>query len=198
MASTICDFTAVPRRPDSLSGLLEVPPNDALDRNPLLVPPIHLLRQATILATLAIARPLWPSVLRTVDIALDLHCKDYGATVSLFSGNLVGSKRFAVSIYPERTVELIAPPTARELLAFTVANLDILLLPDRALGTWCASTNRHVLDVVLCVGNEHAAQVLGKRYRQVSIYDLALRQEISMEAPEQRRVLAHRAEATTR
>lgn len=175
MADTICDLTAAIRRSDSFSGLADVPPQGVPVQDPLVVPPIDLPRQAV---ESAIAEPLRSSILRAVDIALELHVTNYGATVSLVDGNMLGRKRFAVSIYPERTVELPAPPTKHQLLAFVVANLNVLLLPDRALGMWYAAANRHVLDVVRCVRNRRTARKLGKRFKQWSIYHLALGQEL--------------------
>ena len=198
MADTICDFTAVTRRLDSFSGLADVPPQGVPVQDPLVVPPIDLPRQAVVAAVSAIAEPLRSSILHTVDIALELHGTKYGATVSLSNGDMVGTKGFAVSIYPERTVELTAPPKEHQLLAFVVANLDVLLLPDRAMGTWYADTNRHVLDVVFCARDQQTAAKLGKRSKQWSIYDLDLHREILIEDLDQTRALACGEEVTTR
>ena len=197
MASTICDFTAVTRRPDSLSGPTDAPPRGVPVRNPIVVPPIDLRRQVVGPVVSAIPEPLRSSILHAVDIALELHLTKCGATVSLFNGNMLGSKRFAVSVYPDRTVEFAAPPTKHQLLAFVVANLGVLLLPNRALGTWYADTNRHVLDAVFCARDEQTAVKLGKRFKQWSVYDLDRHGEILIRDLDQARVFGHGAEVTT-
>jgi len=179
MADTICDFTAVIRGADCFSELADGYPLGTLTRDLRVVPPFELSRQVAVAQVLAIAEPLKSLILKAVDSALRLHSRYHGSTVSLFEGDLIGSERYAVSIYPSRTVELIAALTAEDLLAFVLANLAILLLPQRALGTWFnPATNRHVLDVIVCVRDREAALVLGKRYNQWSAFHLASAQEI--------------------
>ena len=71
-----------------------------------------------------------------VDIGYCSHSKTHGSTVSLIHGNMAGQKLFSVSIYPERTFELWESPTRQELFDFAKANVDLLLKPGHAIGTW--------------------------------------------------------------
>ncbi len=97
---------------------------------------------------------------------------------------MVGRKLFAVSIYPERTIELTVQPSWRQLFVFVLANLDLLLQPDRALGTWFDDLRGvHVLDVVICVSDRDTALDLGLRFHQRSIFDLAASHAIRIGEP---------------
>jgi len=94
---------------------------------------------------------------------------------------MVGRKLFAVSMYPEQTIKLRVQPSWQRLLAFVLANLDLLLKPDRALGTWLDTLEGvHVLDVVVCLADREAALELGLRFHQWSIFDLANSREIRL------------------
>lgn len=122
------------------------------------------------------------TIVRTVAIALALHTAAGGATVSLMDGSLAGRNCYAVSIYPERTLELSAAPSPVQLLKFAIHNLDLLLLPGRALGTWVnRDKGTHVIDVVDCPHDRDVALELGSRFKQLSIFDLAADQEIPIQ-----------------
>ena len=133
---------------------------------------------------LPIGEPLISCVLWLVETALELHFRTNGATVSLSQGNMAGRKLFAVSIYPERTVKLSVQPSRHNLFAFVVANLALLLMPGRALGTWFDDRDGvHVLDVVVCLSDRHAALKLGSLFRQWSIFDLSTCRELRIGEP---------------
>ena len=124
-----------------------------------------------------------PLIAKTAATAAILHTHQGGATVSVCGGNMAGLPRFAVSIYPQRTIELIVVPTWEMLFAFAIINADLLLLPDHALGSWFdGEQNRHILDVVVCPLSLDEAIRLGSRYDQKAIYDLEARREISLAA----------------
>jgi hypothetical protein len=126
-----------------------------------------------------VLRALAGSVVRTVEIASFLHSAGGGATVSLIHGNLAGQKCYAVSVHPERTIELPSAPGAAELFTFVLNNLSLLLGPERALGTWVNTEKcTHVVDVVACVSDREMALELGSQFRQLSIFDLAAGREI--------------------
>ena len=92
---------------------------------------------------------------------------------------MAGRKLFAVSIYPERTIEVATQLSKRQLFAFILANLDLLLKSDRALGTWFDELKGvHVLDVVVCLSDRDAAIALGEFFRQWSAFDLDTEEEI--------------------
>jgi hypothetical protein len=136
------------------------------------------------LVALPVGEPLLCRILRAVQTTIELHSWSHGATVSLSKGNMVGQKLFAVSIYPERAIELTVQPSWRQLFVFVLANLDLLLKPDRALGTWFDDLpGVHVLDVVICVSDRDTALELGLRFHQRSIFDLATSRAIPIGEP---------------
>lgn len=102
-----------------------------------------------------------------------LHARSHGSTVSVYDGSLLGQLRFAVSIYPDRSIDLTESPTRDLLFAFAVLNADLLCLRDHALGTWFdRQRNRHVLDVVVCPSRIEDAICLGVKHSQRAIFDL--------------------------
>lgn len=140
--------------------------------------------QEVSLLALPIGEPLITCILKVVETTLALHSRTNGATVSLSKGNMVGRELFAVSIYPERTIKLRVRPSWQRLFAFVLANLDLLVKPDRALGTWFdALEGVHVLDVVVCLSDREAALDLGLHYHQWSVFYLATSREIRIGEP---------------
>lgn len=128
---------------------------------------------------LLIHMPLISKIGDSIDIALLSHRETGGATVSVYDGNLVGRKLFALSLFPDRTVELRDPPTWQQLFAFALKNADIVLRKGCGIGMWYdLRRGLHVLDVVVCIANLGAALELGKCFDQRSIYDLERRREI--------------------
>jgi hypothetical protein len=123
-------------------------------------------------------RILAAALIRTVEITAILHAVNRGSTVSLIHGNLASQNCYAVSTYPELTVELPSEPSVAHLFAFVLNNLALLLHPERALGTWVNAKGIHVLDVVTYVGNRELALELGAKFSQYSIFDLAAGREI--------------------
>lgn len=122
-----------------------------------------------------------PSIAKMASTAAALHAERDGATVSVYDGNMSGVPRFAVSIYPERSVELTVAPTRDALFAFTILTFDLLCLPDHALGTWFSrAQNLHILDVVICPISLDDAIDLGLRHGQKAIFDLGAGKEISL------------------
>lgn len=114
--------------------------------------------------------------------AWNLHSSSNGATVSLRDGNMTGQKLFAVSVYPERTAEFRNPPTWKDVAAFVVLNLNLLLRPSHAFGSWFDEPKHtHVVDVVVCLPDRRTALELGRKFKQVSIFDLENFQEITIE-----------------
>jgi len=123
-----------------------------------------------------------------VDAAFTLHNQTNGSTVSLIDGNMADRELFSVSIYPTRTIVLWERPTRQELFDFALANLELLLKPAHALGTWFDDWNQvHVLDVVLLIPDRDAALALALCYGQIAIFDLESRREIPVSRPSQAR-----------
>jgi hypothetical protein len=130
------------------------------------------------LSPLEIVVPLLAVVAKT---AAALHAQLYGSTVSVAEGNLAGRPRFAVSIYPENSVQLSGPPTRDLLFAFAILNADLLIQPDHALGTWFdRRRNRHVLDVAVCPESLATAISLGINHGQQAIFDLKEAREVAL------------------
>lgn len=124
---------------------------------------------------------------RLASLAHELHSRATGSTVSLRDGDLVGRELFAVSIYPELSVELVTVPTREDILAFVLGNLDLLLKQHHAFGSWLNhARNTHVLDVVVCVSDLQTASGLAQQFNQLSVFDLATRVEIAIENPRTR------------
>lgn len=145
------------------------------------------------LSPLEIVVPLLAVVAKT---AAALHTHSHGSTVSVAEGNLLGRPRFAVSIYPENSVQLFGPPTRNLLFAFAILNADLLIQPDHALGTWFdRRRNRHVLDVAVCPESLDTAISLGINHGQQAIFDLKEAREIALvSAPEVHLVEVRREE----
>jgi hypothetical protein len=104
--------------------------------------------------------------------------------VSLIHGNMVGTKLFSVSIHPSSSVTRWERPTWEELYEYAKANLDLLLRPDHAMGTWFNDLDLlHCQDVVVLVPDRNDAVELGLRWDQLAIYDLETRREIPLSRP---------------
>lgn len=129
---------------------------------------------------LLVREPVISQIGDAVNVALVSHRKTGGSTVSVFDGNLVGRKLYALSIFPGRTEELYDPPTWRQLFVFALENSDLLLRKDCALGTWNQRRRQHVLDIVVCISSLQAALELAKCFDQQCVYDLEGRREIAV------------------
>lgn len=175
MADTICDLKSFsanssPERVKTVTPGILVP-------EPFTFTAPGVERQGT--TTPSASEAVSASIVKLVDIAHARHASANGSTVSLEHGNLVGRKLFSVSVYPKRSIELTTPPTWADIFAFVLLNLDLLLKPGHAFGSWLnRSWNTHVLDVVICVSDRRIAIELGQLFNQTSIYDLATQKEI--------------------
>ena len=115
------------------------------------------------------------------DTSLALHNRTNGSTVSLVNGDMAGMKLFSVSIYPSRSIMLWERPSWEALFEFIKANLDLLLRPGHACGTWFNDRECvHCLDVVIMVRNRDAAIEMGRCSGQLAIFDLGASREISI------------------
>ena len=138
--------------------------------------------------TLPICDAMLSCIASAVDTSYTQHNRTNGSTVSLVHGNMADRKLFSVSIYPTRTIVLWERPTRQELFDFALANLELLLKPAHALGTWFDDWNQvHVLDVVLLVPDRDAALALALCHGQIAIFDLESRCEIPV--PHQSEIL---------
>ena len=120
----------------------------------------------------ALPSPLQSAILRTAALTLRLYETSGGSTVCLHRGDMLGQRGFAVGTHPERSVTLSSPATQPELVRYILDNLDVLILPDHALGTWANRKSAQVLDVVVCMNNQEQAIEMAVRYGEWSIFDL--------------------------
>jgi len=123
-------------------------------------------------------------IARAVDISFAQHSGTNGSTVSLIHGSMVGKKLFSASIYPSRSITLWKRPSWEVLFDYIKANLDLLLRPGHALGTWFNDYECiHCLDLVVLVRNRDAAMEMGRHSDQLAIFDLEGSREISIQCP---------------
>jgi hypothetical protein len=183
MANTRRELTASFRSED-VPYSAESSPIPALGFSPHYSTPVYAVCQEFNHLKLRIREPMISCIASAVDISYDSHSKTHGSTVSLIYGNMVGQKLYSVSIYPDRTIELWTPPTRQQLFSFALANLDLLLKPAHALGSFLNDwTLTHELDVVVLSSDCDTALDLGLRSNQKSIYSLELRQVIAVPRP---------------
>jgi hypothetical protein len=109
-----------------------------------------------------------------------LHEQNGGATFSLYFGSVVGQELFAVSLYPERSVQVRGRfVSARRLRAFLTQNQDLLSDPRNAVGTWYnEDDDTAYLDVAATLPDREQAITLGQLYNQIAVYDLLRGEEI--------------------
>jgi hypothetical protein len=184
MANTRRESTAH-QRSEKASDSAGSQPIPALGSGPHLSNAAEAICQETPSVPLPVREPMISRIGDAVDAAFALHTRAKGATVSVTDGNMAGRKLYAVSINPERTIELKNPPSWRQLFAYALTNVAELLKPGRALGTWYDKSNggRHVLDIVVCCPDPRVAMALGQCFQQTAIYDLAVGQEIQLGRP---------------
>jgi hypothetical protein len=140
---------------------------------------VDVARMWSLNKALPILDAMFPCIKEVVDVSFAQHNRTNGSTVSLIDGNMVGKKLFSVSIYPSHSMTLWERPSWEELFEYAKANLDLLLQPGHAMGTWFNDYElMHVLDVVVCLSDRNEALDLAKRYLQLAIYDLQSRREI--------------------
>jgi hypothetical protein len=110
-----------------------------------------------------------------------LHRESGGATFSLYFKDVVGQELFAVSLYPERSVQVrgrFVP--ARRLQAFLMQNQDLLRDPRNTVGTWYnEDDDTTYLDVTATLPDREQAITLGRQYNQIAVYDLLHEEEIA-------------------
>jgi hypothetical protein len=109
-----------------------------------------------------------------------LHREKSGATFSHYFADVAGQGLFAVSLYPERSVEVRGRfvPT-RWLQAFLAQNQDLLRDPRITIGTWYnEEDDTTYLDVTATLPDKEQAIALGRQCNQIAIYDLLHGEEI--------------------
>ena len=85
---------------------------------------------------------------------------------------------YAVSIYPkcERTVKVLSE---KYLIHFIHENYDLLLITGNCIGIW-EHNGYYYLDITRVVAGVHRAIDLARDYKQIAIYDLDKKDEITI------------------
>jgi hypothetical protein len=109
-----------------------------------------------------------------------LHTANGGSTYSMYFGDMAGRKLYAVSLFPDRSVlvggTVVGPDALR---AFVDGNRDLLVDPRVSVGTWFNTDDGvSFLDISATIPDREQAIELGKRYNQISIFDLWTFEEI--------------------
>lgn len=113
-------------------------------------------------------------------MARTLNETNGGATVNRYFGDLGGQALFVVSLYPERTRRVAGQSvTEQTMTAFLADNDDLLGDPRNNVGLWYApSRDTTFVDVSAALPDRDDAIVLGERYNQIAVFDLARFEEI--------------------
>lgn len=161
-----------------LAGLIPIP---ALGLRPHLSTSIGSICQGISDLPLPASAGIVSRIASAVDISYALHNRANGSMVSLMHGNMADRKLFSVAICPERTIEFWERPSWQELFDFAQANVELLLKPRHAIGTWFNDYElTHVFDIVICLPDRDDAMDLGLRFHQKAIFDLESCQEIQI------------------
>lgn len=116
----------------------------------------------------------------SIGAALALHAAHGGSTYSLRWGDLSGADLWAVSPFPDLTATVEGRDIRSEdLSVFVRDNLELLSHPQCALGTflsWGDCTT--FIDVSLVLADSARALELGRRYNQISVFNLLTFEEI--------------------
>jgi hypothetical protein len=107
---------------------------------------------------------------------------DGGFTVAVASGEQPRTG-YAFSPYPERSYTVPTDViTADDIRQYAGKNADLLALPDHYLGAWRdTSANDTVwLDISIIAPDLPAAEVLGRAYDQIAVYDLSAQREVRL------------------
>jgi hypothetical protein len=89
---------------------------------------------------------------------------------------------YVISPYPDRSYTAPADTiTAADLYEYAGKNADLLALPDHYLGGWVDDQTGQVwLDISILAPDLPAAEVLGRAYNQLAVYDLTAGREVRL------------------
>jgi hypothetical protein len=106
----------------------------------------------------------------------------HGVTYNLYKGNLAGTPNYAVSTFPERSLDTEGAPTPKVIAAYIKKNMDVLKDPLHSVGTWWdKDAQKFTTDVVRTIPDREEALALGRTHGQKAIYDLGKMEEIPVE-----------------
>jgi hypothetical protein len=117
---------------------------------------------------------------QTVNTILKLIEQNGGATYNVASNkNLVGTNAYAVAIYPDRE-QIVDLVDFNNLEGYLVENEDLLSNSNNSFGAWVSSEKTY-LDVVATIKDKNEAIELGRKYKQLAIFDLKNLVEIPLQ-----------------
>lgn len=110
----------------------------------------------------------------------DTHAATGGSTFSMDGSNMIGSKKYSVSVFPDRGTTLDGGSvTSKDIENFVSQNKDLFRDPKVAISTWFdKETNKTYIDAVLTLDNKNDALQLAQKYNQKAIFNLHNLQEI--------------------
>jgi len=123
--------------------------------------------------------PAMMGVPEAVDMALKSHAANDGSTTHLRWGDLSGQQLYVVSLFPDLGIIKTGKDVSKdELTAFVNAHLDLLADPRVCFGTWFNKDDGNTyIDINVVLADKDAAVELGKRYNQISIFNLSTFEE---------------------
>ena len=117
---------------------------------------------------------------QVVNNILKLIQQNGGATYNLSKGNLVGTNAYAVAIYPDREEILEGVAEHDDIQHYLDINEDLLSNSNNSFGAW-TSGGKTYLDVVATISNKEQAVELGRKHKQLAIFDLKNLVEIPLQ-----------------
>lgn len=108
------------------------------------------------------------------NLAIEIHSKNFGSTVSMLYGNMAQKPFHSVSIFPDIGIQIPGESVDRDVLEKFIKKYEGLLSnPKCALGTWYNNEDGMTyLDISVLVDNKEIAIRLSKEYNQIGIFDL--------------------------
>src|SRR5690606_5558071 len=105
-----------------------------------------------------------------------------GATFNVRYGNMAGKPYYAVAVYPQLEEVIDGLPTREQIEEFIRKHWRLLQQPENSIGTWYNEADgKTYLDISRTVPSVDKALELGKKHRQIAIFDLNRFEEIPVE-----------------
>jgi len=113
------------------------------------------------------------------DALYKMHQENGGATYSMRYKDLSGQKLFVVSLFPDLGLIIEGKDIKKsEIIALIDNNKKLLKDPRVCVGSWFNSSDgKSYLDINVVLADKDEAIALGRKYNQISIFNLATFQE---------------------
>jgi len=125
--------------------------------------------------------PPMMSIEKVVDMAIDSHEEWNGSTTHFRWGDLSGIPLYVVSLYPDLGIIKEGKEITREeLIQFAEKNYELFEDPRVCIGTWFNEDDGNTyIDINVVMADKAEAVELGKKYNQISIFNLETFEETS-------------------